>query len=91
MEVSHIEGLWASNPRSWARAYHVPIEHREKVLAAYREARIKVRIRYQGPRSHSIGRTMKGVNGAQDWIRGSYQAQLTCLREDAKSFSVYDR
>lgn len=47
-----------SNGYSNVRAYWVPISLRETLLNLYREAGIKVRIRYRGSRIHSIGREM---------------------------------
>lgn len=72
------------------RAYWVPIEMRETVLAAYRAAGIPVRLRYRGPRAVSIGRTMTGVGG-HTYKRCRIRAMQDCLLADATHFTVYSR
>lgn len=54
-----------------------PIQTLAAVRAQYRDAGIKIRVRYRGPRR----KTVRG--------RTSYSGQLTCLKADAKTFSVY--
>jgi hypothetical protein len=71
------------------RAYHVPIELRDEVLAAYAAAGIKPRLRYRGPRAQSVGRAMPRLDGTT-YPRNRYQAQSYCLLADATSFTVYD-
>lgn len=71
------------------RAYWIPIELREQVLAAYRAERVRVRLRYRGPRTVAIGREMPATNG-RTYIRGRHRAMQDCLIADATHFTVYD-
>lgn len=72
------------------RAANLPISMRDEVLAAYRAAGIPVRIRFRGPRAHSVGRQMPTMT-ERTYARTRYQAQSYCLREDADRFTVYNR
>jgi hypothetical protein len=71
------------------RAYWVPIELREQVLAAYRETNTRVRLRYRGPRAVSIGREMTR-NDKTTYLRSRTRAMQDCLIADATHFTVYD-
>ena len=70
-------------------AYWVPIELREQVLAAYRETNTRIRLRYRGPRSVSIGREMTR-NDNTTYLRSRHRAMQDCLIADATHFTVYD-
>ena len=72
------------------RAYWVPIELRETVLALYREAGIRIRIRFRGSRVQSIGRLMPRLDGST-YRRTRHQAHQDCLLADATHFTVYIR
>lgn len=93
--IDYIEKCWPTSAEFKIRgvykpiAYWVPIELREIVLAAYRAAGIKVRLRYRGPRAVSVGRTMIGVNG-HEYKRPRNRAMQDCLMADATHFTVYD-
>ena len=86
-------GDYASPTGHNSRAYQIPIEFRDTVLAAYKDAGIKIRVRYRGPRSQSIGRVMKVevLDKVYTWKRTRSQAMQDCLQADAKTFSVYTR
>ena len=71
------------------RAYWIPIELRELVLAAYRETNTRIRLRYRGPRTVSIGRKMLGDSG-RTYLRSRHRAMQDCLIADATHFTVYD-
>lgn len=94
-KIDYIEKYWPTPAEFEMRgvykpiAYWVPIELREIALAAYRVAGIKARLRYRGPRSVSIGRTMIGVNG-HEYKRTRNRAMQDCLLADATHFTVYD-
>lgn len=87
--IINIEKAYPAPKRHYAVAYHVPIQLREKVLEAYRDMGIKVRLRYRGPRAVSIGREMKKCHGLGTYRRTRFQAAHDCLLEDATHFSVY--
>lgn len=76
-------GKWAD-----VRAYWVPMKYHADVLKAYREAGIKIRTRFRGPRDPN--RATIGVDG-RVYSRGKYSAQLTCLKDEATHFTVYAR
>ena len=80
-----------SNGYSNVRAYWVPISLRETLLNLYREAGIKVRIRYRGSRIHSVGREMPCIGSTNTYRRTRNQANQDCLRDDATHFTVYAR
>lgn len=92
--VDAIETIWpGQNFRSanGVRAYWIPIVMREKVLAAYRDAGIKVRIRFRGPREQSVGREMPCIGSSRTYKRTRSQAHQDCLIADATHFTVYNR
>lgn len=92
--LNDLETNYFSPPEGHAsRAYHVPIHYRDMILAAYKAAGIKVRLRYRGSRKQSVGRVMRVEvrDKVYTWKRNRYQAQSYCLKEDAKTFSVYTR
>ena len=55
------------------------IDTLDNVRAFYKNANIKIRVRYRGPRRKS----------AKGGI--SYSGRLSCLKKDAVSFTVYPR
>lgn len=74
------------------RAYWVPIALRETVLNAYREAGVKVRLRYRGPRSQAVGRMMPRIPSVGGFYsRSRTRAMQDCLIADATHFTVYTR
>ena len=92
MTISEIESTY-SDPGDFighVRAYWVPIELRETVLALYREAGIRIRIRFRGSRVQSIGRLMPRLDGST-YRRTRHQAHQDCLLADATHFTVYIR
>ena len=78
-----------NNPYHPVRAYWIPIELREQVLAAYRETNTRVRLRYRGPRAVSIGREMTRTDKTT-YLRSRTRAMQDCLIADATYFTVYD-
>jgi hypothetical protein len=72
-------------------AYWIPISMREKVLAAYADAGVKIRLRYRGPRSQSVGREMPCIGSDRTYRRTRTQANQDCLLDDATHFTVYRR
>ena len=80
-----------SNGYSNVCAYWVPISLRETLLNLYREAGIKVRLRYRGSRIHSVGREMPCIGSTDTYRRTRNQANQDCLRDDATHFTVYAR
>ena len=92
MTIEQIESTYTVPAGSYdsARAYWVPIELREQVLAAYREAGIPIRIRFRGSRVHSVGREMPRLDGTT-YRRHYHQAMQDCLLADATHFTVYTR
>ena len=92
MTISEIESTY-SDPGDFighVRAYWVPIELRETVLALYREAGIRIRIRFRGSRVQSIGRLMPRLDGST-YRRTRHLAHQDCLLADATHFTVYIR
>lgn len=73
------------------RAYWVPIELRARVLAAYREAGIPIRLRFRGSRKASVGREMPCIGSSRTYKRTRHQANQDCLMADATHFTVYER
>lgn len=69
-------------------AYWIPIERLEEVRAAYRDAGTTIRVRYRGPRTVSIGRTM--TYGTHTYTRSRHRAMQDCLKSDATHFTVYN-
>ena len=57
---------------------NVPIEHLEEVRKRFRTHAIRIRVKYRGPR-----------NTPFDYGRGLMARQGTCLKRNAKTFSVY--
>ena len=91
--VDYIEKYWPLPVefKTYARpiAYWVPIELRKQTLAAYRKIGTRVRLRYRGPRSISIGREMTR-NDKTTYLRSRHRAMQDCLIADATHFTVYD-
>lgn len=74
------------------RAYWIPIALRETVMNAYREAGIKIRLRYRGPRTPAIGRMMPRIPASAGFYsRSRTRAMQDCLIADATHFTVYTR
>ena len=90
LAVVTLEHLFSAPDGQRAVAYWIPIEMRQKVLAAYRDAGISVRLRYRGSRIKSIGREMPRIDGGT-YRRTRHQANQDCLLADATHFSVYYR
>jgi hypothetical protein len=92
-QIESIETLFASHANHGSRAYHVPIAMRNEVLAAYKSAGIKIRVRYRGPRLQSIGRIMRVEvrDKVYTYRRTRHMAMQDCMMQDAKTFSVYTR
>jgi hypothetical protein len=91
IETTAIENLFPAPLGQRAVAYWVPIEMRECVLAAYRNAGISVRIRFRGSRIDSVGREMPCIGSDRTYRRTRTQANQDCLLVDATHFSVYVR
>ena len=93
MTIEQIESTYIApaNFHAAVRAYWVPIALREQVLAAYRDAGIPIRIRFRGPRAHSVGREMPCINSTRTYRRTRHQANQDCLLADATHFTVYAR
>ena len=89
VETQALELLFPAPIGHDAVAYWVPIAMRERVLASYRDAGIPIRIRFRGPRAHSIGRRMPRLDGGT-YPRSRNQSQSYCLIADATHFTVYD-
>ena len=93
--VDYIEKYWPLPVefKTYARhrplAYWVPIELRKQTLTAYRKIGTRVRLRYRGPRAHSVGRAMPHIDGGT-YSRDHIQSSQYCLLEDATHFTVYD-
>lgn len=82
--------LRTCKPYNEVLAYWVPIELRNIVLAEYREAGIKIRLRYRGSRKASVGREMPRIPAAAGFYRRTRnQANQDCLLADATHFTVY--
>ena len=90
VETTALETLFPAPLGHDAVAYWVPIAMRERVLAAYRDAGIKIRIRFRGSRVQSIGRLMPRLDGST-YRRTRHQAHQDCLIADATHFTVYGR
>ena len=90
VETTALETLFPAPLGHDAVAYWVPIAMRERVLAAYREAGIRIRIRFRGSRVQSIGRLMPRLDGST-YRRTRHQAHQDCLIADATHFTVYGR
>ena len=82
--------LRTRNPYNEVLAYWVPISLRDSVLLAYKEAGIKIRLRYRGSRKESVGREMPRLDGST-YRRTRSQANQDCLLADATHFTVYTR
>lgn len=93
MTIEQIESTYTVPAGSYdsARAYWVPVELREQVLAAYRSAGIPVRLRYRGSRIASVGREMPCIGSDRTYRRTRHQANQDCLLADATHFTVYTR
>lgn len=83
--------LRTCKPYNEVLAYWVPIELRDIVLAEYREAGIKIRLRYRGSRKASVGREMPCIGSDRTYRRTRSQASQDCLLADATHFTVYTR
>lgn len=90
IETTALETLFPAPLGHDAIVYWVPIAMRERVLAAYREAGIRIRIRFRGSRVQSIGRLMPRLDGST-YRRTRHQAHQDCLLADATHFTVYIR
>ena len=91
-EIQALETLFPAPLGQTAVAYWVPIELRERVLAAYRAAGIPIRIRFRGSRAASVGRLMPRIPASAGFYRRHRnQANQDCLLADATHFSVYCR
>jgi hypothetical protein len=93
MTISEIESTY-SDPGDFighVRAYWVPIELRETVLSLYRQAGIRIRIRFRGSRKASVGREMPCIGSDRTYRRRRNQANQDCLLADATHFTVYMR
>lgn len=91
VEIQALESLFPAPLGQNAVAYWVPIEMRERVLAAYRDAGIPIRIRFRGSRIQSVGREMPCIGSDRTYRRTRHQANQDCLLADATHFSVYLR
>lgn len=91
VDIQALESLFPAPINHYAVAYWVPIEMRERVLAAYRAAGIPIRIRFRGSRIQSIGREMPCIGSDRTYRRTRNQANQDCLLADATHFSVYVR
>ena len=88
LTVRAIETVFASPLGHNSRAYWIPMRYHADVLKAYRDAGIKIRTRFRGPRDPN--RMMTAING-RTYRRGKYSAQITCLKCEATHFTVYGR
>ena len=88
IESSYLVPADRTNGYADVRAYWIPIRYHADVLRAYREAGIKIRTRFRGPRDPN--RMMKAHDG-RTYRRGKYSAQITCLKCEATHFTVYGR
>lgn len=91
VETQALESLFPAPIGHDAVAYWVPIAMRERVLAAYRDAGIPIRIRFRGSRAASVGRLMPCIGSDRTYRRTRNQANQDCLLADATHFSVYVR
>jgi hypothetical protein len=79
-----------SNGYSDVKAYWVPMRFYDDVRETYKDAGIKIRIRFRGSRIKSIGREMPRLDGTT-YRRTRNQANQDCLMADATHFTVYGR
>ena len=79
-----------SNGYSDVKAYWIPMRFYEDVRDAYKDAGIKIRLRFRGSRVQSIGRLMPRLDGST-YRRTRHQAHQDCLIADATHFTVYGR
>jgi len=79
-----------SNGYSDVKAYWVPMQFYNNIRNAYKDAGIKIRIRFRGPRKDSVGREMPRLDGTT-YRRTRNQANQDCLMADATHFTVYGR
>ena len=78
------------SPRGQLSFIHrAPIGLLSEVIVAAKEDGVKIRVRYRGPRAHTIGKAM--YSNGMTYYRSDRQAYQDCLKEDATSFSVYMR
>lgn len=81
-----------SNGYSEVKAYWVPMQFYENIRCAYKDAGIKIRIRFRGPRKDSVGRLMPRIPSVGGFYRRTRnQANQDCLIADATHFTVYGR
>lgn len=83
--------LRTNNPYQTVLAYWIPISLLDTVRAAYRDAGIRTRMRFRGPRAHSVGREMPCIGSDRTYRRTRNQANQDCLIADATHFTVYTR
>jgi hypothetical protein len=76
LTVNQIQEQFKTPEGQVALAYHVPMEMLEEVRLAYRQAGIKIRAVYRGPRRRP---TPKWINEGNSFT----------LKTDSTSFSVY--
>lgn len=88
IESTYIVPADRTDGYSDVRAYWIPINLLEEVRAAYRAAGTTIRVRYRGPRTVSIGRTM--TYGTHTYTRTRNRAMQDCLKSDATHFTVYN-
>ena len=88
IELSYPVGK--SNGYSDVKAYWIPMRFYENIRYAYKDAGIKVRIRFRGSRVKSVGRLMPRLDGST-YRRTRNQANQDCLMADATHFTVYGR
>ena len=79
-----------SNGYSDVKAYWIPMRFYEDVRDAYKDAGIKIRLRFRGSRVQSVGRAMPCLDGST-YRRTRHQANQDCLMADATHFTVYGR
>lgn len=91
IETNAVEAFFPAPNGHDAIAYWVPVAMRERVLAAYRQAGIKIRIRFRGSRVASVGREMPCIDSDRTYRRTRNQANQDCLLADATHFSIYNR
>jgi len=90
-EIQALQTLFPAPRGQYAVAYWVPIALRQRVLAAYREEGIPIKIRFRGSRAASVGRDMPCIEAGRTYRRTRSQANRDCLMADATHFSVYRR
>ena len=89
--TTSIQTLFPSAQGETALAKGIPMSMLEMTRIAYKDAGIKIRVVYRGPRAQSVGRIMPGSNGypSYSYKRSRNSAQSTCMKCDATSFAIY--